>query len=71
MCDTNFGWTIEMQIKATRAGLVCVEIPVPYRCRVGQSKISGTITGVFKAGTKILWTIARYGCFQTRAETAR
>ena len=43
MSDTNFGWTIEMQIKATRAGLVCREIPVPYRCRVGQSKISGTI----------------------------
>ena len=71
MCDTNFGWTIEMQIKATRAGLVCVEIPVPYRRRVGQSKISGTITGVIKAGTKILWTIARYGFFQTRAEMVR
>lgn len=64
MCDTNFGWTIEMQIKATRGGLVCVEIPVPYRRRVGQSKISGTVSGVFKAGTKILWTIARYGLFQ-------
>ncbi|MBS1985407.1 MAG: glycosyltransferase family 2 protein [Bdellovibrionales bacterium] len=61
MCDTNFGWTIEMQIKAVRAGLVYIEIPVPYRCRIGQSKISGTISGVIKAGTKILWTIARYG----------
>ena len=64
MCDTNFGWTIEMQIKAVRAGLTCIEIPVPYRCRIGQSKISGTISGVVKAGTKILWTIARYGFFQ-------
>ncbi|MDB5342055.1 MAG: arnC 9 [Schlesneria sp.] len=61
MCDTNFGWTIEMQIKAVRAGLICIEIPVPYRCRIGQSKISGTVSGVIKAGTKILWTIARYG----------
>lgn len=61
MCDTNFGWTIEMQIKAVRAGLVYVEVPVPYRCRIGQSKISGTVSGVVKAGTKILWTIARYG----------
>lgn len=61
MCDTNFGWTIEMQIKATRAKLRCMEIPVPYRRRIGQSKISGTISGVFKAGTKILWTIAKYG----------
>ena len=61
MCDTNYGWTIEMQIKAVRAGLRWLEIPVPYRCRVGQSKISGTLSGVVKAGSKILWTIARYG----------
>lgn len=66
MCDTNFGWTIEMQIKAVRAGLVCIEVPVPYRCRIGQSKISGTISGVIKAGTKILWTIARYGLSRTK-----
>ena len=61
MCDTNYGWTIEMQIKAVRAGLRWLEIPVPYRRRVGQSKISGTVSGVVKAGSKILWTIARYG----------
>lgn len=61
MCDTNFGWTIEMQIKAVRTGLRCLEIPVPYRRRIGQSKISGTICGVIRAGTKILWTIAKYG----------
>ncbi len=61
MCDTNYGWTIEMQIKAVRAGLRWLEIPVPYRRRVGVSKISGTVSGVFKAGSKILWTIARYG----------
>ena len=61
MCDTNYGWTIEMQIKAVRAGLRWLEIPVPYRRRVGVSKISGTLSGVIKAGSKILWTIARYG----------
>ena len=65
MCDANFGWTIEMQIKAVRAGLRWLEIPVPYRCRVGQSKISGTVSGVIKAGSKILWTIARYGLKRT------
>jgi len=61
MADRNFGWTIEMQIKAVRAGLRIREIPVPYRRRVGQSKISGTIAGSVRAGGKILWTIARYG----------
>jgi glycosyltransferase involved in cell wall biosynthesis len=61
MADDNFGWTIEMQIKAIRAGLRWQEIPVPYRKRIGSSKISGTISGTFKAGTKILYTIAKYG----------
>ncbi|TWT64037.1 glycosyltransferase family 2 protein [Rubinisphaera italica] len=60
MSDRNFGWTVEMQIKATVARLRCHEIPVPYRRRVGKSKISGTISGSVKAGYKILYTIARY-----------
>lgn len=60
MSDRDFGWTIEMQIKAARAGLRIVEVPVPYRCRVGQSKISGTFWGSIKAGVKILYTIAKY-----------
>jgi glycosyltransferase involved in cell wall biosynthesis len=61
MSDQNFGWTIEMQIKAARAGFRIQEIPVPYRRRVGTSKISGTISGTIKAGSKILYTIAKYG----------
>ncbi len=61
MCDRNFGWTVEMQIKAQRTGLRIREIPVPYRRRVGTSKISGTITGTLKAGWKILYLIAKYG----------
>jgi glycosyltransferase involved in cell wall biosynthesis len=61
MSDQDFGWTIEMQIKAARAGLRTVEIPVPYRRRIGQSKISGTLAGTLKAGTKILYSIAKYG----------
>jgi len=61
MVDRNFGWTVEMQIKAARAGLRFLEIPVPYRRRIGTSKISGTITGTIKAGSKILYLIALYG----------
>jgi glycosyltransferase involved in cell wall biosynthesis len=66
MRDRNFGWTVEMQIKAARAGLRTLEIPVPYRRRIGASKISGTIMGTLKAGAKILYTIARHGCAATR-----
>lgn len=64
MVDTNFGWTIEMQIKAVRANLKYLEIPVPYRKRIGASKISGTVSGTIRAGTKILATIARYGLWK-------
>lgn len=60
MTDTNYGWTIEMQIKAARAGLRVRETPVRYRCRIGASKISGTVTGTIKAGAKILYTVGRY-----------
>jgi hypothetical protein len=59
MDDTDFGWTVQMQARVARLGLRTVEIPVNYRPRVGQSKISGTFVGSFKAGTKILWTLAR------------
>jgi len=61
MQDRDFGWTVEMQIKATRAGLRTGEIPVPYRRRVGSSKISGTLSGTVKAGGKILYVIGKYG----------
>ena len=61
MCDRNYGWTVEMQIKAVRAGLRVREVPVSYRRRLGVSKISGTVRGTIKAGYKILYLIARYG----------
>ncbi len=60
MQDEDFGWTIEMQIKAIQKKLKTTEVPVSYRRRIGVSKISGTIAGTFRAGHKILWTIFRY-----------
>ena len=62
MADHNFGWTIEMQIKALRKSLRTIEVPTSYRNRIGTSKISGTVSGTIKAGSKILFTIAKYGC---------
>ncbi|MFZ5571719.1 MAG: glycosyltransferase family 2 protein [Thermodesulfobacteriota bacterium] len=59
MADPDYGWTVEMQIKAVVTGLRCLEIPVGYRKRIGKSKVSGTLRGVIGAGTKILWLIAR------------
>ena len=60
MKDIDFGWTVEMQIKAVRNGLRIREVPVNYRKRVGISKISGTVLGTFRAGTKIIYTIFKY-----------
>jgi glycosyltransferase involved in cell wall biosynthesis len=60
MRDRNFGWTVEMQIRACKHRLRTTEVPVRYRARVGVSKISGTWWGSFRAGTKILWTILRH-----------
>jgi len=60
MQDTNFGWTVEMQIKAAKRKLRVLEIPVHYRERVGVSKITGTVSGTAKAGTKIIYTIFKY-----------
>jgi glycosyltransferase involved in cell wall biosynthesis len=60
MVDENYGWTIEMQIKAAKAGWKTTEVAVDYRKRIGVSKVSGTVKGVFGAGYKILWTIWKY-----------
>lgn len=60
MQDRDFGWTVEMQIKAAKRGIRHIEVPVSYRPRVGVSKISGTIRGSLRAGAKILWLLGRH-----------
>ena len=60
MRDRTWGWTVEMQFKAARAGLRIREIDLPYRRRhSGSSKISGSIIGSARAGTKIISTLTR------------
>jgi glycosyltransferase involved in cell wall biosynthesis len=59
MEDRDFGWTVEMQVKALQQKMKVIEVPVSYRKRIGQSKVSGTVSGSVKAGVKILWTIGR------------
>ncbi|NKB75504.1 MAG: glycosyltransferase [Gammaproteobacteria bacterium] len=58
MCDQDYGWTAEMQIKAIKNGFRILEVPVNYRPRIGESKISGTLKGSIFAGYKIFyWAI--------------
>ena len=60
MRDRNYGWTVEMQIRAIQKGLRVIEVPVRYRKRIGKSKITGTISGTLGAGVKIIYTIIKY-----------
>ncbi|MCC6815152.1 MAG: glycosyltransferase family 2 protein [Saprospiraceae bacterium] len=57
MKDRNYGWTVEMQVKAAKFKLHTKELAVSYRKRVGKSKVSGTLKGSIMAGYKILYTI--------------
>jgi glycosyltransferase involved in cell wall biosynthesis len=60
MRETGYGWNIEMQMKAARAGLRIFELPLPYRRRAGgSSKVAGTLGGSLRAGWRIGLTIAR------------
>ncbi|NEN24475.1 glycosyltransferase family 2 protein [Cryomorpha ignava] len=60
MKDQDYGWTVEMQVKALKLDISYAEIPVKYRKRKGVSKITGTIKGTVMAGYKIILTILRY-----------
>lgn len=73
MKDMTYGWTIEMQIKAFQQGQQITEVPVSIRCRIGRSKVSGTVRGVIGAGIGIfsmiakLWWRERYSASNHRA----
>jgi glycosyltransferase involved in cell wall biosynthesis len=67
MREMTYGWNLEMQIKAVRAGLRVVEVPVDYRCRIGgESKVSGNLAASLKAGMRILGVFFRAGKAKSR-----
>ncbi len=59
MQDEDFGWTVEMQLKAAKSGQTILQVPVQYRKRVGKSKISGTLRGSLMAGCKMFFWVFR------------
>lgn len=71
MDDQTYGWTIQMQIRAIRAGLRVLDAPVDYRQRIGRSKISGTMRGVIGASIKILSTVVRERLHSPKASDFR
>jgi glycosyltransferase involved in cell wall biosynthesis len=60
MRELTYGWNIEMQMKAARARLRILEVPMPYRCRLGgQSKVAGSLRGTVRAASRIGATFLR------------
>ncbi len=60
MREMTYGWNIEMQMRAARAGLRILEVPMPYRCRIGGvSKVAGSLRGTLRAGSRIVTTFFR------------
>jgi glycosyltransferase involved in cell wall biosynthesis len=60
MREETYGWNLEMQMRAARAGLHILELPVPHRRRAGgASKVSGNLRGTFKASLRIFATFLR------------
>jgi hypothetical protein len=60
MSHPTYGWPIEMVVKAAKQGLRIVEVPVNYRRRIGQSKVTGTVRGSLLAGYHLIATVLRY-----------
>ena len=61
--DRAFGWNVEMQVRALERGLRIAEVPVTFFTRIaGESKISGNLAGVVRAGWGILSMVAKLRC---------
>jgi len=55
--DLDYGWNVQMQARAVALGLRIEEVDVSHRQRqAGRSKISGSLTGTVRAGSKIILT---------------
>lgn len=70
MTDKTFGWNVEMQAKAIAMHVRIVEVPVRYRRRIGDSKITGTISGTIRAGVKIIGSIFKFYPLYLRSRRA-
>jgi glycosyltransferase involved in cell wall biosynthesis len=63
MREATYGWNLEMQMRAARAGLRIEEIPVAHRRRAGgRSKVSGSVRGTVRASLSLLLTFLGVAC---------
>jgi hypothetical protein len=66
MSHPTYGWPIEMVVKGARHGLRMAEVPVNYHCRIGRSKVAGTVRGSLLAGYHLIVTVLRYAWGRAR-----
>jgi glycosyltransferase involved in cell wall biosynthesis len=72
MRELTYGWNLEMQMRAARAGLRILELPVAHRRRLGgASKVSGTVMGTLKAALRIGLTFARVACERRQGDSPK
>jgi hypothetical protein len=71
MREMTYGWSVEMMVKAARAGYRYHEVPVRYRRRIGVSKVGGTLKGSLWAGWCIVSTVLRYARWRPRPADRR
>src|SRR5579885_1337531 len=71
MREMTYGWNLEMQMRAARAGLRIREVGVAHRRRAGgAAKVSGSLIGTLKASLRIALTFCRVA-FEPRLPRGR
>jgi glycosyltransferase involved in cell wall biosynthesis len=69
--ENTYGWAVEIILKGTLGRFRIVEVPVSYYPRIGESKISGTLSGTVGAAWFIFSLIVRYYFRRRRAGIPR
>jgi glycosyltransferase involved in cell wall biosynthesis len=60
MRERTYGWNLEMQMRAARAGLGILELSVAHRQRAGgKSKVAGSLRGTLRASWNLASTFVR------------
>jgi hypothetical protein len=65
MREMTYGWTVEMLVKAARAGLRIEQVEIDYRPRLGgRSKVGGSLSGSLHAAAKLLGCAVAYATWR-------
>lgn len=60
MEQTTYGWPVEMVVKSARRGFRIESVPIHYRKRIGESKVTGTLKGTVLATYYMFFVPLKY-----------